>query len=223
MSLTQRKPRPLIRDTDSLRDDRLFIVACDDTYAPKQYFDFFRMVRIKVHVIETPKEDTSSHATHVLERLQKFEYAEDDERWMLLDTDHCTKNGHIKSFKRAIKDAVNQGIKVALSKPCFELWLLLHHIDESAVALLKNAQETEDALREALDGQYNKTKLKPEHYPLSTVRNAYRRAEKLDEVTAGGIIPKGNTSRVYLLWRAILAKSLTSQLPSELKDLLPNK
>jgi hypothetical protein len=38
MSLVQRQPRPLTRDAVSLRDDRLFIVACDDTYAPKQYF-----------------------------------------------------------------------------------------------------------------------------------------------------------------------------------------
>ena len=42
MSLTRRKARPLKRDGTRLRDDRLFIVACDDTYAPKQYFDFSR-------------------------------------------------------------------------------------------------------------------------------------------------------------------------------------
>jgi len=223
MSLTPRKPRPLIRDAACLRDDRLFIIACDDTYAPKQYFEFFRIPRIQVHVVETPKEDTSSHAAHVLERLQKFEHDEDDELWMLLDTDHCIKKGHIKSFKRAIKDANNQGIKIALSRPCFELWLLLHHVDESAVASLKNAQETEGALRGALGGQYDKTNLKLEHYPLATVRDAYLRSRKLDKIIVGGTIPKGNTSRVHLLWDAILAKSLASQLPSELKDLLSNK
>jgi hypothetical protein len=223
MSLTQRKPRPLIRDSDSLRDDRLFIVACDDTYAPKQYFDFFRMPRIQVKVVETPKEDTSSHATHVLERLQEFKHEEDDELWMLLDTDHCIKKGYIKSFKCAIKDADNQGIKIALSRPCFELWLLLHHVDESAVVSLKNAQETEAALRIALGGQYDKTNLKLEHYPLVTVRDACLRSIKLDDMINGSTIPKGNTSRVHLLWQAILAKSLASQLPSELKDLLPNK
>ncbi|MEE7627509.1 RloB family protein [Methylobacter sp. Wu8] len=222
MSLTQRKSRPLIRDTDSLRDDRLFIVACDDTYAPKQYFDFFKMVRIKVHVVETPKEDTSSHATHVLERLQKFEHEEDDELWMLLDTDHCTKNEHIKSFKRALKDAREQGIKVALSRPCFELWLLLHHADYSVVTSLKNASETDAALSQALGVKYDKTKLQQDHYPLASVCDAYRRSEELDKKTAGGDIPSGNTSRVYLLWKAILAKSLSSQLHSELKGLLPN-
>jgi hypothetical protein len=33
--MTQRLPRPLKRDKDSFRDDRLFIVACDDTFAPR--------------------------------------------------------------------------------------------------------------------------------------------------------------------------------------------
>jgi hypothetical protein len=221
MSLTQRKPRPLLRDADCLRDDRLFIIACDDTYAPKQYFEFFRIPRIQVHVVETPKEDSTSHAIHVLERLRKFEHDEDDELWMLLDTDHCIVKGHIKSFNRAIKDAGKQGIKIALSRPCFELWLLLHHVDESAVASLKNARESEAALREILGGQYDKTNLKIEHYPLAAIRNAYLRSKRLDEAVAGGSIPEGNTSRVYLIWQAILSKSLASQLPSELKDLLP--
>lgn len=43
MSLTHRKGRPLVRDAQRLRDDRLFIVACDDTYAPKQYLNFLRL------------------------------------------------------------------------------------------------------------------------------------------------------------------------------------
>jgi hypothetical protein len=86
MSLLNRKARPLARDAQSLRDDRLFIVACDDTYAPAQYFDFFRITRVKVHVV--PTVDGTSVAAHVLDRLLQFEHEEDDERWMLLDTDH---------------------------------------------------------------------------------------------------------------------------------------
>ena len=62
-----RKPRPLTRGLGSLRDDRLFIVACDDQYAPKQYFNFLRLPRIQVHVVETP--DGKNSASHVLERL----------------------------------------------------------------------------------------------------------------------------------------------------------
>jgi predicted AlkP superfamily phosphohydrolase/phosphomutase len=72
MSLFQRKARPLKRDDASLRDDRFYIVACDDTYAPKQYFEFFKIPRVQVHVI--PTVDGTSAARHVLERLLQFEH-----------------------------------------------------------------------------------------------------------------------------------------------------
>lgn len=77
MSLFERKPRPIPtrdKDPDSLRDDRLFIVACDDTYAPQQCFGFFRLTRVKIHVV--PTLDGTSAAEHVLERLLSFEFEE---------------------------------------------------------------------------------------------------------------------------------------------------
>jgi RloB-like protein len=215
MSLIQRQPRPLKRDDAArLRDDRLFIVACDDTYAPKQYFDFFKLTRVQVHVI--PTTDDKSHATHVLEQLMGIDHEADDELWMLLDTDHCIKENHTKNFNRALQDASKKNVHVAISKPCFELWLLLHHINETEVSHLSNAQKTEAALRSTL-GEYNKRLLKADHYPLNAVADACRRAKNLDKK---GRIPAHNTSRVYLLWEAIVAKALPSQLPPELHVLL---
>jgi hypothetical protein len=201
-----------------LRDDRLFIVACDDTYAPKQYFDFFRITRIQIHVVLT--EDGTSAAEHVLGRLQGIDHDDDDELWLLLDTDHYVAGSHLKSFVAAITEAKQQGVKVALSRPCFELWLLLHHEEESVVGSLSNAHDVEKALREKL-GEYNKANLKPWHYPLSSVLNASKRAERLDGVVSGGDIPDANTTRVYQLWKAIAAKALPSQLPAELRGLAP--
>jgi hypothetical protein len=217
MSPIPRKPRPLARDADSLRDDRLFIVACDDTYAPKQYFDFFKTTRVKVHVV--PTEDGTSAAEHVLERLRNIEHEDDDELWMLLDTDHYIQGTHLASFMAALAAAGQLGVNVALSRPCFELWMLLHHEEETAVLPLGSAIDVENALRERL-GQYNKTNLKQEHFPLESVSSACLRAERLDSAVAGGQIPGGNTSRVYLLWKAIVAKALPTQLPDELRALV---
>jgi RloB-like protein len=212
----QRKARPLIRDAMTLRDDRLFIVACDDTYAPKQYFDFFRIHRVQVHVV--PAVEGRCSAAHVLERLQGIDHEPDDELWMLLDTDHYVESTHIRAFMGTIAEARRQGVNVALSKPCFELWLLLHHADESAVIPLSTARHVEEALRAKL-GQYNKTRLRQEHFPLNSVSDAYTRARRLDGGAGGGEIPVNNTSRVYLLWRAILAKALPSQIPAQFEGL----
>jgi hypothetical protein len=211
------KPRPLARGEGTLRDDRLFLVACDDTYAPKQYFSFLRLSRVQIHVVET--DDTKSAAVYVLERLKKVDYEENDERWMVLDTDHCIQGSHYPSFIQAITEARQAGIKVALSRPCFELWLLLHHVDEGAVKTLGNAAETEARLREVL-GEYNKTNLKPEHYSLASIAAAITRAERLDAHVEGGDKPSGNTTRVYQLLKAILASIPEAQRPEELRTMV---
>ncbi len=218
MSLTHRKPRPLNRDVATPRDTRLYIVACDDTYAPLQYFGFFKLTRVRVHVV--PTVDGSSWAGHVLERLLEYEHEDDDERWMLLDTDHYITGTHIGGFKESLQLASQKGVRVAISRPCFELWLALHHLDESAVKHLPDAAAVEDALRAHL-GEYNKRNLKPEHFPVTRVPTAYKRAQALDLLVGKGDLPQENTTRVYLLWKSILDKSSPSQLPQELLTLLP--
>ncbi len=217
MSLVGRKPRPLSRGIGSFRDDRLFIIACDDTYAPKQYFNFFKISRVQIHVVETT--DGTSAAPQVLERLLEVDHEEDDELWMLLDVDHCGQGRHLQSFMYAIADAKRKGVNVALSKPCFELWLLLHHIDESQAGKLGNAKDVERALRKSL-GEYNKTRLKQEHFPLASVCEAYKRAANLDRAVKGGDIPASNTTRVYKIWKSIVDKALPSQLPEEILAVL---
>jgi RloB-like protein len=218
MPLSDRKARPLARDQQQFRDDRLFIVACDDTYAPKQYFDFFKIPRIHVHVVESTGGENA--AEHVLDRLLQYEHLGDDERWLLLDTDHYTQGAHLQSFTLALTRARQNGIRVALSKHCFELWLLLHHIAETQLPALNNCAETDEALRTALGGQYNKTRLDPEKFSLSSVVLACERAHRLDTAVGGGNIPAGQTTRVYKIWHAMREKSLPSQLPEELRRLV---
>jgi hypothetical protein len=208
------KARPLVRGDGTRRDDRLFLVACDDTYAPKQYFSSLRLSRVQIHVVET--DDSKSAAVHVLERLKRFSVEEGDERWMVLDTDHCIEPNHFPTFIQAITEARQAGMKIALSRPCFELWLLLHHLDEEAIRALGNAAEAEARLREVL-GEYNKTNLKPEHYPLASIPEAIKRAERLDAQVQGGDRPTENTTRVYQLLKAILASIPVAQRPEELR------
>lgn len=217
MGLIQRKSRPICRNEESLRDDRLFIIASDDTYAPKQYFSFFKIARVQVHVI--PTEDGTSSAQHVLGRLLEVDHEEDDELWMLLDTDHYTDGSHVRTFISAIKKAKQKGVKVALSKPCFELWLLLHHCDIDDVISLNDAQQTGTLLNKVLGG-YNKRKLKLEHYPETSVAKACGCAKALDKSVSGGVIPSDNTSRVYLLWEAIISSSPAYQFVPEFKEFL---
>lgn len=215
MSARQRRARPLVRDTQSLRDDRLIIIGTDDTYAPSQYFSFFRLPRVQVVVVPA---DADSHAQQVLQKLKNYDREPDDELWMLLDTDHCIKPGHVKSFRSSLREAKKAGIRVALSRPCFEFWLCLHLAEGDDLENLNNAQKVEAHLRELLGG-YDKTRLRREHFPVASVVAACKRARKLDQQLAVGDIPKTNTSRVYLVWESILDKALLSQLPAGLGPL----
>jgi hypothetical protein len=211
-----RKPRPFTRDENDPRDTRLILVACDDTYAPKQYFDFFDkyFTRVKVRVQPTENGEGAT-AENVLNRLLEYTHEDDDELWMVLDTDHYIHGNHQKEFYRALEEAERQNVKVALSRPCFELWLLLHYVDYPEVSSLNNAREVEDRLRSEI-GEYNKTKLKIDHYSLDRVVSACKRASECDKTVCHTHKPDANSSRVFLIWNSAVTKALEAQLPSEL-------
>lgn len=180
----------------------MFVIATEDTYAPKQYFAELRQPRVVIEVVETRND--GSAAMHVVSRLKKVvddakkfgEWAEDDQFWVLLDTDHWTQPSHVASFSKAIKEAKESGFEVAVSNPCFELWLLLHVAE--AVSPL-NAQAVEKQLRAAL-GSYSKTNV-PADKLMPLISQAIERAKKLDVGEAGW--PQSVGTQVHLLVEAI--------------------
>ena len=222
MSLISREPRSLSRDRtpSRFRDDRLFLIACDDRYAPKQYFQFFEMRRIQIVVAAA--EDDKSAPRHALDRLRKERTERDlksyDECWLVLDTDHHLEPNHRKNLIQVVREAKEDGIHVALSCPCFEFWLLLHHVDERDARGLTKCADVEKAIRSVV-GEYNKANLKREHYSNGSVESATLRAERLDVTSTSGHIPEGPTTRIHKLIRAITAKALPAELPPELRKL----
>ena len=206
-----------LREEGTFRDDRLFFVGCDDRYAPDQYFSFFRISRIKVTVF--PAEDNRSHARYVVERMKDVEREDDDEVWVILDTDHCIRDDHFHSYELALSEARQCGMNVAISCPCFEVWLASHHWDLNQLVNegLTTARDFNEKLKQALG--YDKCRLKPEDFTFETLPDAYRRAKTRDEDVAGGDRPDGITTRVYQLWHNILVKASIVQLPDALKEL----
>ncbi len=210
------KPRPLTRETATFRDDRLFIVACEDTYAPRQYFDPFQIPRVQIHVV--PSEGGRSSPSHVLERLLGFDHEDYDERWLLLDVDHRGTGAHVANLAQTLSEARRQEVNAAICNPCFELWLLLHHKPEDEVSGFTKCSVVEGALREVLGG-YNKRRLQPEHFTRSSVAEACARARRLDD-SAPWSIPEVRAAQVHRLWESIAAGAAPHQLPPEFRDLL---
>lgn len=154
-----RKKRPLDRSTNVVRDASLIVIASEDTYAVRQYFDFFRSTRIQFKVLET--DEGKSAPKHVLARIdaymREFEIGEGDEFWLICDCDHWISSGHIQNLVRVIKECRQKGIHVALSYPSFELWLLLHFDEFPKENKLTRAQ-IEKRIRHAA-GAYDKSKV----------------------------------------------------------------
>jgi hypothetical protein len=198
-----------------LRDDRAFVVATEDTYAPAQYFDAIREPRVIIKVLGS--DGPLSAPQHVVERLKEAkrvavaagDLLRGDEFWVLLDTDHWVKPNHIAGLQQALLEARQAGFLIAISNPCFELWLLLHHEDVPPGSVFGRCAEVGKKLRARL-GRYNKCGVCVEDFPAATIDDAIRRARALeanpDQPT--GYWPEKAGTRVFQLLEAIRGKTL---------------
>ncbi len=181
MTIKGRKPRPLTREEHPLRDARLFVIATEDKYAPREYFRLFKNPRIKVHIL--PTEDNRSSPEHVLMRLDQFrdryETDKEDEFWLMLDTDHWIEPNHIANFNRVCTEALQKQYQLANSNPCFEIWLLLHVFPLDAGVQFKCADDVVKQLRAVL-GSYSKRTIDAQHFPMESIREAVERAKNGD-------------------------------------------
>jgi hypothetical protein len=75
--------------------------------------------------------------------------SEVDEYWCVFDVESPVPH---PSLGRALELAASEGVQVAVSNPCFELWLILHHRAQSAYLTTEQASR----LRCDLDGSEDK-------------------------------------------------------------------
>jgi len=213
MSLIARRPRPIPRDEGKLRDARLFVIATEDTYGPKQHFGFFGHPRIHVEVLGTSigeGPDPGSVVNRLIKFAEQYQIAGDDQLWAFFDTDHWILGNHKAGLIQSIKEARRRGYSVAMSRPCFDLWLLLHHEEVTPGTIFASCDDVGARIR-TLRGEFNKTKLKREHYLLPQVEIAIVRATALDQgvsEAAADFWPNSTATRVYLLMNELKAAGL---------------
>lgn len=185
------------------RTRRKFVVACEGEKSEEIYLRFMTANLRRVEVVPlSTGEDGHSAPQHILERVlgekRRFagQSAETIEFWMVFDVDHHFVGRNAHRTHKVISEAARHGISVALSNPCFELWLLLH-LEEAPVPCSKANCETR--LRAHLKGyQHNRfdpTALK------SGLRVAIERARALDD---GERVPPSPATQLHLLLEAIL-------------------
>ena len=132
-----------------------------------------------------------------------------DEVWCIIDVEILEKH-HATPLKEARETAQREGIKLALSNPCFEYWLLLH-LERSAHGYSSTAKLRND-LNRAWKKTFGKAYEKNNHRIYEklasrrdgAVANA-REMLKSDVDSENGVVARNPSTNVYRLVEHLLA------------------
>ena len=122
---------------------RFFVIASEGADTERIYFEALQEfvanqginIRIKIEFLKRETEAVRSRSAHldVLRQLdtykRKFEIKPQDELWLVADRDRQSTKLH--NLAAVAQQCEQKGYGLAISNPCFELWLLLHCKDVS--------------------------------------------------------------------------------------------
>lgn len=205
-----RKKRGYQRETPTelLRDYRLFAIACEGGKREPHYFKLFEHFseRIKVDIIEDKvheqellqKYETKSAPKWVLERAIKYiEYEgliDEDELWFVMDVDRW-EFAQLKEIIDYCQKSKNWNI--ALSNPCFEIWLYLHKHNNIDAIEASSCSDFKGVIGNLDKGGYNVLNF------IHLVKDAVNNAKNLDE-NPDSSFPELKRTKVYQLLTSVL-------------------
>ena len=208
---------------EAFRDARLIVIASEGKDTERIYFKAlakeYTNPRVHVHILErSVDERNNSSPEHVLKQLNdyksQYELEADDELWLVVDKDRWTE----AMLSRVATECLQEvAMHMALSNPCFELWLLLHI--EDAVSLTPEEQMLwmENRRKSKNSDPYLKVRLRQKmgSYHESSydalslivhVEDAIERARALDKNT-NDRWPQTLGTRVYLLAESVMNRN----------------
>jgi hypothetical protein len=219
-----RESIPLIRKGGFLDAEKLYILSYEGTVSEKKYFNDFRESKFfndsgLVEIVPLKREkNTGSDPISVKRLLKKakssYKFKKTDEFWLIIDRDHWETKHKIDFDKLVIDCNKENNFFLAMSNPCFEIWLIMHlkditeYSEEVANKLLKNASESSkknyiDVVLGNLQDNgrgYNK-RPNPEIF-LPLTKKAIERAKNLDNTNEP--YPKNLGTNIYKLIEKLL-------------------
>lgn len=180
--MARRSPqsRSLRRAVGTKRPRRTYRIFCEGTRTEPEYLSALRrhpavrqLAAVELVVAKAGgKPRTLVTAATAAKDKAREQQDEVDEFWCVFDVE---QPGQHPGLAEAIRDARRHRIRVAVSNPCFELWLILHFQDQTGWLDTAGACE----LRRRLDGARDKG-VGPDMY-MPRVLIAAARARELDE------------------------------------------
>jgi hypothetical protein len=122
--------------------------------------------------------------------------------WLVIDTDRWAAN-----LARAVDDAYQRKFEVAISRPCFEIWLLVHYLTADMVKLSESKLCSKSAINQEIH-LFNVSGCNDDDYFGKTII-AIENAQALDIDPRQRVLPCIGT-RVYKLARLLLEYARTT-------------
>ncbi len=204
----------------AFRDARLIVIASEGKDTERIYFmalaKEYTNPRVHVHILNRNEQElNNSSPEHVLKQLNdyksQYELEADDELWLVVDKDRWTDAMLSRVAKECTQD---EFMHMALSNPCFELWLLLHLEDATVLTpeeqrlWMENRRKSKNAdpylkvrLRKDM-GAYHESSYDAQML-ITHVNEAIERARLLDKDSTDRW-PQALGTRVYLLAESVM-------------------
>lgn len=157
--------------------EKLYVLAYEGNETEPQYYQALKeQLRYKDNIIKVlslkrPHLDTKSAPKYVFNQLKNYKNNHPtnptDEFWMIIDRDRWKLEECLEKCR------LEKNFFVALTNPCFEFWLLLHHFDvhdfdEEKLLINKKLNKKkrfiDKYLNEHLEGGYQKNAIQPERF-----------------------------------------------------------
>lgn len=218
-----REPIPLIRKGGFVDAEKLFVLSFEGTISEKKYFLDFRASKlfnnnglIELVPLKRPKNkgsDPFSVKKLLKEAKKEYGFKDTDEFWLIIDRDDW-ETIHKLSFDELVLECkAEKNFFLAMSNPCFEIWLILHFkaisefTEEERNQILENAKVGSknhiDIVVSMLQGDgrgYNKRPNPNIFLPLT--KNAIERAKLTD--TQNEEYPTSLGTHIYKLIEKII-------------------
>lgn len=195
-----REPIPLVREGGFLEAEKMFVLSYEGKVSEKKYFEDFRKSElfndsglIEVISLKRPTNrgsDPISVKKLLLEAKKEYRFKDTDEFWLIIDRDDWEEI-HNHNFDKLVEDCKKENnFFLAMSNPCFEIWLILHlkdinEFDEEengrimANAKISNSKNYIDTVLSEIQGRgYNKRPNPQIFLPLT--KTAIGRAKEID-------------------------------------------
>jgi hypothetical protein len=195
-----REPIPLVREGGFLEAEKMFILSYEGKISEKKYFEDFRNSElfndsglIEIISLKRPTNrgsDPISVKKLLLEAKKEYRFKDTDEFWLIIDRDDWEEI-HNHNFDKLVEDCNKENnFFLAMSNPCFEIWLILHlkdinEFDEvERIKLMSNEKISssknyvDEVLSEIQGRGYNKRPNPRIFLPLTKI--AIDRAKDLD-------------------------------------------